>query len=498
MIATITTNLPVFLVILPLFLAFILPIFARRVRLVEGLVISTEAIWLLGAGYLASMVLLGQDLPIIYSMGGWSAPWGIELKVGSLAALFLLLVSSVSLAIALFARGNLAEEIGAKERITRFYVLLLLFAGAMAGMAVTNDLFNVFVLVEVATLSSCALVSARNHPRAAEAAFRYLILASIGSAFIMGGIGYIYMVTGHLNMGFAHVELAKIWQASPHVIWMAMAFTLVGFGVKSGLFPLHIWLPDAHSIAPSPASASLSGLAVKGYIICFIKFTYTVFGPGLMQEFYMDRILVLLGMLAVVIGSIFALTQDEIKRRLAYSTVAQVGYLFLGLGLINLRGLTGSLFYMVSHGIIKSALFLAAGAIIAASGKDRVSQLAGIGKRMPITMGVFSVASLGLIGIPLFSGFVGKWYLLLGSLEAGNILAALVIILGSVLAAAYLLPIVRIAYFEPATGEDFTDPGLTQKIALILLALAIIVLGTIPGPILELAGRAASELLIIH
>lgn len=495
MISVMKINLPVFVVIIPLFIAFILPTFARCMKLVEGLVISTGVLWLLAAGYLASIVLLNDSTSIIYSMGGWTAPWGIELKVDSLAAFFLIIVTGICLPVVLFAKGNLIEEVGTKNRVARFYVLLLLLGGAMAGMALTNDIFNVYVLVEVATLSCCGLVSSRNNPRASEAAFKYLILATIGSALVLGGIGFIYMLTGHLNMGFAHQELIQVWQNSPHVVWMSMSFILVGFGVKSALFPLHIWLPDAHSTAPTPASAILSGLAVKGYIICFLKFMYNVFGQTLMREFNIDRILVLAGMIAIIAGSLFALTQDEIKRRLAFSTVAQVGYLFLGLGLMNEMGLKGTLFYLVSHAVIKASLFLAGGAMITATGKKNISGLAGIGRKMPITMAVFTIGSLGLIGIPLFSGFIGKWYLLLGSLDAGNVLAAIIIILGSVLCAAYLLPIIRIAYFEPAPEEDFRDPGLPQKIALIMLAVAVLILGVLPGPILELAGRAAVELL---
>lgn len=493
-----TTNLPVFVVIAPLFVAIVLPTFARRMRLVEGLVILVEALGLAGAGYLAYMVLTQEGIPMIYSMGGWSAPWGIELVVGNLGVYFLLVVTGVSLPVALFARGNLTEEVGGKERVARFYVLYLLLIGALCGMALTNDLFNVYVLVEVATLSCCALVSSRKHPRAAEAAFTYLILATLGSALVMGGIGFIYMITGHLNMGFASQEINRIWQNNPHVVWLAFSFMLVGFGVKSALFPLHIWLPDAHSTAPSPASAILSGLAVKGYLICLLKVLYNIFGHSLMQEFAVHRILVLAGTVAILAGSISALTQDDLKRRLAFSTVAQVGYIILGFGLVNTKGLTGTLFYLASHAVIKSTLFLAAGAIITTTGKKKVSELAGIGRKMPITMAAFTIASLSLIGIPLFSGFIGKWHLLVGSLESGNILPTAVIILGSVLCAAYLLPVIRAAYFEPTPQEDWKDPDFSQKLALIVLAAVIVILGIVPGPFLELAGRAAADLLVLR
>lgn len=496
--SSIATNLPVYIIIIPLFLAFMLPTFARRIKLVEGLVISIDTIWFLGAAYLASIVLLQNGAPIFYSMGGWNAPFGIELKVDSLAVFFILVVASVSLPVAIFAKGNLTQEVGNSERVARFHVLLLLLSAAMAGMALTNDLFNVYVLVEVSTISCCALVSARNHPRASNAAFKYLILATIGSTFIMGSIGFIFLLTGYLNMGFAHTELIQVWQNSPNVVWIAMSFALIGFGVKAALFPMHVWLPDAHSNAPTPASAVLSGLAVKGYIICFLKFMYNVFGTDLMIHFSIDKILVLLGMIAIIGGSLFALTQDELKRRLAFSTVAQIGYLFLGLGLINQTGLKGTLFYLASHAIIKSSLFLSAGSIIAATGKKKVSELAGVGKKMPVTMAVFTIGSLGLIGIPLFSGFVGKWYLLIGGLESGNTLAALVIIVGSVLCAGYLLPIIRIAYFEKGSDDKIEDPALPQKVALIMLAVAVFILGVLPGPILELASKAAAEILMIQ
>ena len=497
MTATIISNLPVFVVIAPLFVAFVLSTFARRIRLVESLVIAVLALGVLGAGYLASLVLMQNGIPISYSMGGWPAPWGIELVAGSLSAFFLLLVSGVSLPVALFTVANMTHEVGGSVRTTRFYVLYLLLAGALAGMAVTNDLFNVFVLVEVATLSCCGLVSACKHPRAAEAAFNYLILATLGSALILGGIGFLYIITGHLNMGFASMELCRIWQDYPHVVWIAAGFLLVGFGVKSALFPLHVWLPDAHSTAPSPASAILSGLAVKGYMICFIKVLYNVFGSTLIQEFALDRILSLLGMVAIIAGSLFAVAQDELKRRLAFSTVAQVGYVFLGLGQVNVCSLTGTLFHIASHAVIKSGLFLAAGAIIAATGKTRISEMAGIGGRMPITMAAFTIGSLGMVGIPLFSGFIGKWHLLSGSLTAGSTLAPLVIVIGSVLAAAYLFPIIRTAYFEQDQATDGQDPGAPQRIALILLAAGVVILGVAPGPFLELASRAAVELLAI-
>ena len=241
----------------------------------------------------------------------------------------------------------------------------------------------------------------------------------------------------------------------------------------------------------------MSGLAVKGFLLCLLKVLYNVFGHSIIFEFGIDRLLVLAGSIAIVAGSISAIAQDELKRRLAYSTVAQMGYLFLGLGLMNTQGLKGALFYLASHAIIKSALFLTSGVIISTTGKKNVRDLAGVGRKMPLTMAVFTISSLGLIGIPLFSGFIGKWHLLLGGLETGNFISVLTIIAGSVLCAAYLLPVIRIAYFgsAPEESKGWKDPGLPQKISLVLLAALILFLGVFPDPILELAGSAAVNLL---
>ncbi|HHV44460.1 MAG TPA: hypothetical protein GXX57_07310 [Firmicutes bacterium] len=497
MTAVMKTHLPAFVVIIPVFVAVTLPTLARRLKWVETLVVGVQVLGIGGAISLA-LLFFRRGMPLVYQMGGWPAPWGIELMAGSLTVLFILIVAGVGLPVHLYALGNLSAEVGGPQRSTRFYVFSLLLGGTLAGMALTNDLFNIYVLVEVATLSCCSLVSARKHPRAAEAAFKYLILATLGSALILGGIGLIYVTTGHLNIGYASVELGRVWQHYPHVVWVAMSLMLVGFGVKSALFPLHSWLPDAHSLAPTPASALLSGLAVKGYLLCLIKILFNVFGVSLLTQFSMDRVLVLLGMIAIIAASLYALKTDELKRRLAFSTVAQIGYIFLGLGLMNPRGLTGAFFHLTSHAVTKAALFLVAGAVISATGRNRISELAGVGRKLPLVMGVFTVACLGLVGIPLFSGFMGKWYLLLGSLETGNVLAAAVLIAGSVLCAAYLFPIIRVAYFAPAPAETSMGLGLPQKLALILLGAGVLLLGLFPGPCLELAKGVAHELLAIH
>ncbi len=494
MLGAIREHLPVFLILIPLVTAFILPTMARRSRLAEGFALLSSLLTLAGSFYLAYLFWSSGSKSLHYFMGGYRPPWGIELVVDHLAIFFLLVINLVNLPVLAYSQNRLGADLGSKDRIVRFYALYLLLIGSLSGMALTRDLFNVFVLVEVATISCCSLVSARTKPQAAKAAFSYLILATLGSSFILAGIGLIYILTGQLNMGFAGQDLALIWQQSPRVVWLAFSFFLVGFGVKSAIFPLHVWLPDAHSAAPGPASAILSGLAVKGYIICLLKILSLVFGQNLLQNFTVPSILRLAGVISILAGSVLALLQVELKRRLAYSTIAQLGYIFLGLGLMNGEGLGGGLFYLASHALTKALLFLAASSLEAASGKKEINALAGLGRKMPWTMACFTVASMSLIGIPLFSGFIGKWQLLLGSISAGSVLAAGSIILGSILCAAYLLPIIRIAYFDPQETPMIEESSPMQKLSLGILALAILVLGIFPGPLLELASKAGAEL----
>jgi multicomponent Na+:H+ antiporter subunit D len=239
----------------------------------------------------------------------------------------------------------------------------------------------------------------------------------------------------------------------------------------------------------------LSSLAVKGYIIALLKVFYVAVGANIITRLPITNILALMGMLAIIAGALFALAQDELKRRLAFSTISQIGYIFLGIGLGNIQGLTGTFMHIFSHATTKALLFLAAGAMIKRTGKSKISDMAGIGLEMPVTLGVFAVGTLSMIGIPLFSGFVSKWQLLLGSLAAGNYLAVVVLVCGSLLAAAYLLPVLRITFFQRSEKTVVSEIPHVQLVAMLFLAVVIVVVGMFPGAVLQLAEQAATTLL---
>ena len=432
---------------------------------------------------------------ISYGVGGWPPPYGIEIMVDPLTSFMLLLITGTSFLISIYSFRSIPKEVGYEAR-GWYYVEFLLCMIAMMGLVIARDMFNIYVYIEVVGISACALVVSKGDRIATEATLKYLLLATIGSGFILLGIGFIYMITGHLNMVYAGEALRLVMNDYPFLLWVTMSFFVVGFGIKAALFPLHLWLPDAHSSAPSSSSAMLSSLVVKVYIVSFFKLLFIVFGLEMFQETTNIRVLILVMAAAAILGgSFFAFVQLELKRRLAYSTVAQVGYIFLGIGLGTPEGMLAAFFHIIVHAFMKTVLFLCAGAIYYQTGKKKVTQFAGLGYTMPITMGAFLIASFSMVGIPATGGFISKFYLGLGSLAAGQPIFILLIVVSGLLNAMYYFPILWQAYFVSGDdhggheGEDEHGHGssasrfkldkvpVTMLAPIVILALGVIFLG---------------------
>jgi len=498
-------KLPFYCVIIPLIASFCMPVFARWKKEVCAplATLTTAAVFILTLiiGYHVSQ---GQILS--YAVSGWEPPWGIEMMVDSLSAIMMMLISGVSLFILIFSFVAIKYEL---ERIVTgwYYTAFLLCLSGMVGLVVSNDIFNMYVLIEIAGISACALVAAKGTRLSTEAALKYLLLATIGSGFILFGIGFIYMITGHLNIHFIAAELTVVKDQYPILIWTTLSFFVVGFGVKAALFPLHLWLPDAHSSAPSPSSAILSSLVVKVYIIAFVKILLIAFGLEIFHETFIRHLIIVLAVMAMLGGSFFAFVQIELKRRLAYSTVAQVGYIFLGIGLGTPWGLAAGMLHILVHAFMKTCLFLCAGAIAYQTGRKQVNEFAGMGYSMPITMGAFTVAAFSMVGIPLFGGFISKYGLALGSLEADLPILILVIVLSGLLNATYYFPIIGQAYFsqdEHGSDDHDSDSGskfkrdqipLSMLIPIVVMALGVIYLGIFPGTVLNFINQTIEVLL---
>ena len=376
-----------------------------------------------------------------------------------------------------------------------FYATYLLCLTGLLGMIVTGDAFNVFVFLEISSLSSYALISIGRDRRALTAAYQYLIMGTIGATFILIGIGFLYVMTGTLNMADLAARLPAV--ADTRTVHAAFAFLTIGISLKLALFPLHLWLPNAYAYAPSAVTAFLAATATKVAIYVLLRFFFTIFGAqfsfGTMR---LDAILLPLALAGIFSASVVAIFQTNVKRMLAYSSVAQIGYMILGISLVSVTGLTAAISHLFNHALMKGTLFMALGCVSFRIGGISLDRMAGVGRTMPWTMGAFVVGGLSLIGVPLTAGFVSKWYLILGALERGWWPVALLVLLTSLLAVVYIWRVVEVAYFQPAPkGRATGEAPLTLLAPTWTLALANLYFGLDTSLNVGVARRAAETLL---
>lgn len=419
--------------------------------------------------------------PLIYPFGGHAPFVGIEFKVDAFASFFALFVSTLSLLIFLYSSGDKTEGIESPE-FFRYYVLYFLMLFSMYGILFSNDIFNTYVFIEILSLTSCAIVSIKRKKEPYPAAFRYVMLNEIGSLSFLFGIALLYMTTGRLNIDLLQEALsAGTIQAN---VWIAVAFFTAGLGLKAAVFPFHIWLPDAHASAPSTSSAILSSVVVKMYLFILIKLYVKVFGFPLLANSGLSTLLMILAALGMIMGSIYALAQKDLKRMLGYSSVSQIGYIVLGIAFLSDEGLRAALFHIVSHGFTKAALFLSVGIVIYLKKSRSVKGFEGTGFQMPVAMSVFAVAAFSMIGIPLTSGFIAKWTLGIAAESASQFFFLVVIVVSSFLNAMYYLPILFTAFFkDPATGPQrakIEKIPFAMLFSIVVLAALVLFVGVFP------------------
>jgi multicomponent Na+:H+ antiporter subunit D len=384
---------------------------------------------------------------ISYEIGAWPPPWGIEYRIDVVNAFVLFLVSGMGAIIMPFAAKSVAAEVS-RDRIPLFYAAFLLCLTGLLGMAVTGDAFNVFVFLEISSLSSYTLIALGRDRRALTAAYQYLIMGTLGATFILIGIGFLYVMTGSLNMADLAVRLPEVQDT--RTIRVAFGFLTLGICLKLALFPLHLWLPNAYAFAPSTVSAFLASTATKVAVYLLLRFFYTVFGGTFSFEvMQLDRVLLLLSLIAIFSMSLVAIFQENVKRMLAYSSVAQIGYMILGVSMTTSAGLTAGILHLFNHALMKGALFLALGAMVYRLGSAHLSGLGGVGRVMPWTTAAFVLGGLSLIGVPLTVGFVSKWQLVLAALELGWWPVVVLILVTSLMAVVYIGRVVEVAYFRP-------------------------------------------------
>jgi multicomponent Na+:H+ antiporter subunit D len=472
-----------------------LPILPLLATLVGAVLVPILALWrqriawplAVAAGLgatLAAAAGLGEVLavgPQRYAVGGWPPPWGIEVVLDFLSAFVATVVASVA-TLGLLTTGP-AVRASYGEGAPAFYALALVAVTGFLGIIASGDLFNVFVFLEIAAIASYALV-ASGGGLALAAAFRYVVLGTVGASFYLLGVGLLYALTGTLNMADLADRLPDV-SASP-LFAGGVGFVVVGLAIKMGLFPLHGWLPDTYTHAPGPVAALLPAVATKAAAYALARCVLYVLRPW---DLPVTTVLAWTGGLAVVAGGVMAIRQADARRLLAYSSVSQMGYVALGLGVANSSGLVGAYLHILNHALMKATLFIGVGAALLAGRGPALPSL-GLGRAMPVTATCMVIAALSMVGVPPAGGFFSKWYLLRGAVDAGEPLLVLVIVIGSLLAAIYMYRLTEAVWFADEGSDEPAGRGAGEApwpilTALIILTVATLAVGLGQTPLVE-------------
>ena len=486
-----SAHLPVLQVVVPLVCAPLI-VLVRRSR--AGWAIAVAA----SVFFLVSSIVILQEVQragvISYAIGSWPAPWGIEYRIDAANAFMLVLLGFVAAVVAPYAWASVRVEVP-RENHYLFYALYCLALAGLGGITVTGDAFNLFVFLEISSLASYVLIALDRDRRAQLAAYQYLILGTIGATFIVIGVGLLYLMTGTLNLADIATRLGDVRQSRP--VLAALAFLTVGISLKAALFPLHMWLPGAYAHAPSAVSALLAATATKVSVYVLLRFYFSVFGTtSVFTAMPMGDVLLALSIAAMIVASIAAFFQSDLKRLLAYSSVAQIGYITLGVSFASATGLTGGIVHLFNHGVTKGAIFMLLGIVVASVGGATLARVHGLGRLMPWTSAGIVLAGLSLIGVPGTAGFVTKWYLVLAALEQGQWWLVFLIVASSLVSLMYVWRFVEVAYFrEPR--KDIAPAAVPRSMAVptAVLLVAVVLFGLDTHYTVDPAIRAAEMLL---
>ena len=437
-----THNIPFISVFLAMFGGIITPLF-KNPKVSEKVCLTVSAIiGILSAILLADLAATGESFT--FMMGHYPAPWGNELRAGPLEALLATAFSLIMFLSILGGRRDIGLDI-LPDKQKLYFVMLNLMLSSMLALVYTNDLFTAYVFIEINTIAACALVMAKDTSQGLVATMRYLILMLVGSGLFLIGIIVLYGVTGHLLMPNIQETLAKMVTAGRFTlpITVVVGLIVLGLSLKSAVFPFHTMLPGAHSVATPTSSAILSGLVLKGYVVLLIKLMFRVFSLEILSQLRIDDLLFVMGALSMIVCSCYALKETDLKRMIAYSSSAQVGYLYLGMGMGNLEGMAAACLQIITHAAAKSMIFLSAGGIVDAAGhKTSLHDLRGAARRNRWAGVGFTVGALCLIGLPLLGGFAVKLYLARASFISPfrTVVTLIVLCASMVLNALYFVP----------------------------------------------------------
>ncbi len=485
-------QLPALIIVAPLLGAFLTPIIGwwnRHLSHPWVLMVLTIPLY---AAY-SSLFKVIKNGPFGYNLGGWAPPWGIEYRIDYLSAMMLVLITTIGFLAAINAKSAGNTEFKGKE--AQFYTLFLLQITGFLGIVITGDLFNVFVFLEISSLSGYGLI-AHGEEGAPMATFNYIIIGTIGASFYLLGVGYLYMATGSLNIA----DLATLLPALYHskMVLVGFAFFTTGVAIKMGLFPLHIWMPDAYTTAPNSVSTLIAPLMTKVAAYLLIRILFTLFKPDFaLSVVPIATILGWLAVAAIVVGGVKALAQTDIKRMVTYIMVAEVGYIVMGISVMNRAGLTGAILHIINDACMLLCLFLVIGAISFKGHGREIYHFQNLNKKMPLTMAAFVIVALSMCGIPPACGFFSKWYLIMGTIVAKQWVFTATLLASSLINAVLFFRIIEKAYLAPpedvAAGLDHTEAviitrdkvPLTMIVPILISAAIILILGPLSGKIIE-------------
>ena len=440
---------------------------------------------------------------IVYKLGGWDPPMGIAYYVDHLNGLVLVVVSVVALLNLIASKKSIDQEF--PDKIGPFYTLYVLMVTGLLGIVVTGDAFNLYVLLEIAALTGYGLL-AMGEDRAPLAALNYLYMGTIGACFYLLGVGYLYIITGSLNMVDIARILPPLYQSK--AVLGAFMICMVGVWLKMAFFPLHAWLPNAYTYAPSAASSLIAPLVTKVMIYVMIRLILTVFTPEFAFNILaVSEPIVWLAVIAIVMGAILALGERNLKKMLTYIIVAEVGYMVGGAWLGNRAGMTGAILHIVNDALMTLCLFLVVGNIVHKVKGYAFEDLKGLFRKMPFTMGAFVVGALSIIGVPPTCGFFSKWYLISGAIQAGHYAFMVALLFSSLVNVVLFFRIIEIAFFEPFTDhhahghdhqpEPINEAPLTMVVPLLIVAAGLVLVGIYTGDIVTHIIRFAIPVSIV-
>jgi len=491
MIEGIVKQAPILAIVIPLLMSTLIPLLGRKHTIIRNTLAFLGPLGSIAVLSLLINPVFDGGQRIIYMLGGRIPPFGINLVVDSLSLLLAILASGLTLLAVIYSYKYMKKYTG----LVQYYALVMLLMAGILGIILTGDLFNLFVFLEIMAISAYALVAFTTGKEQVEAAFKFQVLSTIGTLGVLIGIALLYAMTGTLNMADLAQRIPLVGQ-SP-IFSFALVFFLLGFGLKAAMVPLHSWLPDAHPAAPSPISALLSGVVIKTGVYGLARVIFTIYGVSMVAIHPFLLAVLALGVATMVVGGLMAMVQVDIKRMLAFSSISQMGYILFGIGIATGLAITGAIFHVLNHAIMKALLFMCAGVIVYRIGTRDMSKLGGLAKKMPVTALGFLVGGLAIAGIPPFNGFWSKLMLYIAGFQSGNSLAAVVAILMSVITLGYFLRFFQQIFLGklPKNLEEVKEAPLSMLLPIVILILLCILIGLYPQVFMNLSQSATNAVL---